>query len=168
MYEEVFNDVDKALSYLLHAGYLKALRVEGKGDTFQLSIPNLELKQIYKSILKNWFVMEQKTGTLVADIIKYLLDENMDNFERNLASLLLTVNSYHDAAVKNKNVYVKEVEENKKYENFYHGLILGIMVNISDDYCVVSNREFGEGRPDMVIMPKNRFFLFLGYCTPIG
>jgi hypothetical protein len=43
--------VDKALSYLLHAGYLKAGRVEGKGDSYYLSIPNRELLQIYKNIL---------------------------------------------------------------------------------------------------------------------
>ncbi len=156
VYEEVFNDVGKALSYLLHAGYLKAMRVEGKADTYKLSIPNLELGQIYKSILKNWFAMEQKTGTLVTDIIRYLLDEDMANFERHLASLLLTVSSYHDTVMEKGNVYVQEVEEHKKYENFYHGLILGIMVNISDEYNVLSNREFGEGRPDMVIMPKDK------------
>jgi hypothetical protein len=45
------NNVDKALSYLLHAGYLKAGRVEGKGDSYYLSIPNRELLQIYKNIL---------------------------------------------------------------------------------------------------------------------
>jgi hypothetical protein len=156
VYEEVFNDVDKALSYLLHAGYLKAGIVEGKAETYKISIPNRELRQIYKSILKNWFTMDQKTGTLVTDIIKYLLDEDMLNFERHLASLLLTVSSYHDAAVGKENVYVKEVEEHKKYENFYHGLILGIMVNISDSYYVLSNREFGEERPDIVIMPKDK------------
>jgi len=53
-------------------------------------------------------------------------------------------------------MYVQEVDEDQKYENFYHGLILGIMINISDEYYVQSNHEYGLGRPDIVILPKDK------------
>ncbi|MCP4402444.1 MAG: AAA family ATPase [bacterium] len=156
VYEEVLNNLDKALSYLLHAGYLKAGRIEGKGDMYNVSIPNRELAHIYKNILKNWFNVEQNTETLIHDILRYLLEGDLDRFETYLAALLLRVSSYHDGAAKRPAESIREVDEDQKYEDFYHGLILGIMVNISDEYYIESNREYGLGRPDIVIIPKDR------------
>jgi Protein of unknown function (DUF1703). len=80
----------------------------------------------------------------------------MTRFEKYMAALLLTVSSYHDGAAMSRAGFVQEVEEDRKFENFYHGLILGIMVNISDGYYVESNREYGQGRPDIVIIPKDK------------
>ena len=48
----------------------------------------------------------------------------------------------------------KDREEVERYENFYHGLILGLLVNITDDYYIESNKEYGLGKPDIVILPK--------------
>jgi len=155
VYEEVFNNVDKALSYLLHAGYLKAKRVEGKGDSYYLSIPNRELLQIYKNILKNWFALEQETGTVNTRLVDSLIKGDMQDFEIYLQEILLLSSSYYDVPGR-KTSYSKTGIEKEKYENFYHGLILGIMVNISDDYYIESNKEYGLGRPDIVILPKDK------------
>lgn len=155
VYEEVFNNVEKALSYLLHAGYLKALRVAGKGDVYHLSIPNRELKQIYKNILKNWFEIEQKTESINERLVESLLKGNMEDFEIYLQEILLSISSYYDVSDSIKSRSVTGIEK-EKYENFYHGLILGIMVNISDEYYIGSNREYGLGRPDIVMIPKDK------------
>ena len=155
VYEEVLNNVDKALSYLLHGGYLKGRRVKGEGDVYSLSIPNKELLQVYKNILKNWFAMEQKTGVINTGLIESLLDGDMKDFEIYLQDILLLSGSYHDASA-GKTSRSEAGLEKERYENFYHGLILGMMINISDKYYVESNREYGRGRPDIVIMPKDR------------
>jgi len=155
VYEEVLNNVDKALSYLLHAGYLKARRVEGKGDTYYLGIPNRELFKIYENILKNWFNIEKNIGTINEGLIESLLKGNMGDFEIYLQDILLSSSSYFDASG-SKTSYSPTGIEKEKYENFYHGLILGIMVSIPDEYYIESNREYGLGRPDIVIIPKDK------------
>jgi len=155
VYEDVFNDVDQALSYLLHAGYLKA-RVKDRENYYELSIPNKEVAQIYKSILKNWFNRDQKTDLLIHDMVEDLLAAEQKRFEDDLASILLTVSSYYDTAVSGQIKKTRKKMDTERYENFYHGLMLGIMVNIGNDYYVESNKEYGLGRPDLVIMPKDK------------
>ncbi|MFW6022378.1 MAG: AAA family ATPase [Halanaerobiaceae bacterium] len=156
IYEDVFNNVEKALSFLLHSGYLKAEYVEDKVNTYKLSIPNREITQIYKNILENWFNRDQGTNDVIKDMINDLLSLEINKFKNDLASLLLTVSSYYDAASANSILKkTVEKEETDRYENFYHGLLLGLMVNMGDDYYLCSNQEFGKGRPDIVILPKD-------------
>ena len=157
VYEDVFNDVEKAFSYLLHAGYLKAKRKSREENKYLLSIPNREIKEIYKSILQNWFRRDQKTSNIIKDMITDLLALEIDKFKNDLASLLLTVSSYYDAASANSQIKkTAEKEETDRYENFYHGLMLGIMVNLVDEYYLASNQEFGLGRPDLVLIPRDK------------
>ena len=153
VYEDVFNDVDKALSYLLHAGYLKAKRKNRKENKYLLSIPNREIEEIYKTILQNWFSREQKTGNLVMKLIDSLLKKDFDSFEIYLQDLLIINSSYYDGVKKIERSL--KGEEKDKQENFYHGLILGLMLYLSDDYYIESNKEYGLGRPDIVILPVN-------------
>lgn len=153
VYEDVFNNVEKALSFLLHSGYLKAEEVEDKINTYALSIPNKEIIHIYKDILKNWFNREQKTGELVIKLIDSLFEKDLDSFEILLQDLLIINTSYYDS-IKKRERSVKG-EEKEKQENFYHGLILGLMLYLSDDYYIESNKEYGLGRPDIVILPKD-------------
>lgn len=144
------------MSFLLHSGYLKAEYVEDKVNTYNLSIPNREITQIYKNILENWFSRDQKISYVIKDMINDLLSLEIEKFKNDLASLLLTVSSYYDAA--SVNAQLKKTikkEEIDRYENFYHGLLLGIMVNINDGYYLNSNQEYGRGRPDIVILPKD-------------
>ncbi|QTL97470.1 AAA family ATPase [Iocasia frigidifontis] len=156
IYEDVFNNVDKAFSYLLHAGYLKARQSERGDEKFLLSIPNREVATIYKNILKNWFTVEQKTNFFISDMFKHLLSMDIEKFENDLGSLLLTVSSYYDTASVNRQIKMTaKREETERFENFYHGLMLGLMVNIVDDYYIESNKEYGLGRPDIVILPKD-------------
>ncbi|MFW6030622.1 MAG: PD-(D/E)XK nuclease domain-containing protein, partial [Halanaerobiales bacterium] len=156
IYEDVFNNVDKALSYLLHSGYLKAQRIDGEGNKYLLSIPNKEVATIYQNILKNWFTTDQKTNPFIQDLIEHLLLKDFSKFENDLASLLLTVSSYYDAGSVNAQLKkTKDRKEVERYENFYHGLILGLLVNISDEYYIESNKEYGLGKPDIFILPKD-------------
>jgi hypothetical protein len=155
VYEEVFNDVDKALSYLLHAGYLKAEKIEGEAEKFNLSIPNREISIIYRNILKNWFTLEYRSSELIERMIVSLLDGDLESFEVYLQEILLVNTSYYDNIIKKEQHSEKGIDK-KKYENFYHGLILGLMIHLSDDYYLESNKEYGLGRPYIVILPRDR------------
>ena len=65
-------------------------------------------------------------------------------------------------------IYIKS-RKKLKQENFYHGLMLGLMVHLTGEYQVESNREYGEGRPDMLILPldkKGTAFVFAFKARP--
>ena len=157
VYEEVFNDVDKAFSYLLHTGYLKGEYSNENNGKYYLSIPNNEILKIYESILKNWFKADLETDYLFNDLSNYLVSEKIEKFEAELNLFLITVTSYYDTVRGNKQVkLVEEKKETEKFENFYHGLMLGLMINIGNDYYLESNKEYGLGRPDLVILPKDK------------
>ena len=90
---------------------------------------------------------------MITDLLALVIDK----FKNDLASLLLTVSSYYDAASVNSQIKkTAEKEETDRYENFYHGLMLGIMVNLVDEYYLASNQEFGLGRPDLVLIPRDK------------
>ena len=154
VYEDVFNNVNKSLSYLLHSGYLKAELKDFEKNTYNFSIPNKEIKEIYKNILDNWFSQENKSGALIQKLIKALLEEDFESFEVFLEDLLLANLSYYDSASALK--ISARGEERERQENFFHGLLLGMLLYLDDQYYLLSNQEFGLGRPDLVVMPENK------------
>lgn len=154
IYEDIFNNVDKALSFLLHSGYLKAELKDSKDNYYNFSIPNKEIKEIYKNILDNWFAQENKSAALIQNLIKSLLAEDFESFEVLLEDLLMANISYYDSSSALK--ISSRGEEREKQENFFHGLMLGLMLYLDDNYYILSNQEFGQGRPDLVIMPGNK------------
>ncbi|MFN2341419.1 MAG: AAA family ATPase [Halanaerobium sp.] len=155
IYDYVFNDVDKALSFLLHSGYLKAEQTDEDYPKYNLSIPNKEIKLIFKNILDNWFNFEEKSGDLILDMLDSLIKGDLKSFEIHLQDLLLVSSSYYDAASSTR-VLSKKGQEKERQENFYHGLILGLMTYLSDQYYLESNKEYGLGRADIVLLPKDK------------
>lgn len=155
IYDYVFNDVDKALSFLLHSGYLKAEQTIKDYQKYRLSIPNQEIKLIFKKILDNWFNFEEKSGDLIVDMLDSLINGDLNSFEIYLQDLILVSSSYYDAAAGTR-VLSQKGQEKERQENFYHGLILGLMTYLSDQYYLESNKEYGLGRADIVLRPKEK------------
>ncbi len=125
---------DYIWSFLLHTGYLKPVKIYKKGlqTYFTAVIPNLEIVTIYENTFRQWF----DESIRVADksiLLNAVLDGNAETFELEVNRWLLKSISYHDG-----------------YENFYHGFLVGLL-EYSDDYEVLSNRENGTGRSDIVI-----------------
>ncbi|MDE5582187.1 MAG: ATP-binding protein [Ruminococcus sp.] len=121
-------------SFLLHTGYLKPVKIYKKGiqTYFSAVIPNLEIVTIYENTFRQWF----DESIRIADksvLLNAVLDGNTETFELEVNRWLLKSISYHDG-----------------YENFYHGFLVGLL-EYSDDYEVLSNRENGTGRSDIVI-----------------
>lgn len=125
---------DYIWSFLLHTGYLKPIKIYQIYDEtyFKACTPNREVRMIYKSTFKNWFnesIREADKSVL----FNAVLNGDARTFEIEINRWLSKSISYHDG-----------------YENFYHGFLVGLL-EYSDDYEVLSNRENGTGRSDIVI-----------------
>ena len=129
---------DDIYSFLLYTGYLKiqdkVYDENGKQitDTYKLVIPNKEVKTIYDNIFMKWFDEYQrvKRNTFIGK----LLDEKEKEAQKLMNDVLKNSISYYD-----------------NYESFYHGFMIGFLK--ADGYEVKSNRESGEGRFDIMVIP---------------
>jgi hypothetical protein len=158
VYDNIFKNVTKVFSFLYHSGYLKAEQIVD--SQYYVQIPNQELKTIYLSILSDWLTDDMLRGsTSLNDLIKSMLNNDEASFSLNLKDIMLKNTSYYDIAQKEKYYETTTAPEKKdltKYENFYHGLFIGMMLQLQDDYTVESNKEYGLGRPDITVIPKDR------------
>ena len=128
---------DDIYSFLLFTGYLKIKEKvyennELVEDTYKLVIPNKEVKKIYENIFMKWFEGYQRENR--NEFINKLLDGKEKDAQKILNQVLKSSISYYD-----------------NYESFYHGFMVGFL-NV-DGYEVKSNRESGEGRFDLAILP---------------
>ena len=102
-------------------------------------IPNLEIKSVFqKEVLGNWGKMF--TGTVLKHFEIALCTGNETLFQDTLSDFLLNSVSCLDTA----------------QENFYHGMVLGMLSMFSDAYIITSNREAGEGRFDIQLEPRDK------------
>ena len=125
---------DNVYSFLLFTGYLK---IKSKVDndhpyTYELVIPNKEVKYIYEDIFMKWFDSYQRKKD--SSFIEALIQEDVMKANRLLQDVLQQSISYYD-----------------NYENFYHGFMVGFLK--ANGYTVQSNKESGEGRFDIAILP---------------
>ena len=140
-YGDIHQSQDNLWNFLFFTGYLKKIseRKDESGETLYLSmaIPNTEIKTIYKNSIAYWF--EQRMKETDRSPLKHALETgDCEAAEDFINSQLADTISYYDYA-----------------ENFYHGFMLGILTNIGG-YRVKSNRESGNGRPD-IVMTESKF-----------
>ena len=151
-YPQVESDPDVVWSFLLHSGYLKASerQQEHRDITWRLAIPNLEVETAWITVISRWLKEDIKINEHFTDFVTGIQETSPRHIERGLSRILRGLASYHDTA---KSKEEGEDEESKR-ENFYHGLVLGLLACLSPAYTVESNREYGEGRPDIVVVRK--------------
>lgn len=141
IYPAVQDNPASVYSFLLVSGYLKAVKkhlVDGE-YLCEMAIPNKELLSVYKKeiLSKMTDVMPPST---VMKIQEALYTNNAEKLQKELHKLLLQTVSYNDAA----------------NESFYHGFVLGLCAMMNNQYYVTSNRESGEGRFDIRLMPRQK------------
>ena len=151
-YPQVESDPDVVWSFLLHSGYLKASerQQEHRQITWRLAIPNLEVETAWITVISRWLKEDIKINEHFTDFITGIQEASPRHIERGLSRILRGLASYHDTA---RSRDEGEDEESRR-ENFYHGLVLGLLACLSPAYAVESNREYGEGRPDIVVVKK--------------
>ena len=134
-------------SLLLASGYLKVVRVvrEHTNDepVYQLALTNFEVKRMFTRMVRGWFDETEDFGEFVSAMFK----GDVKGMNRYMNMVALNTFSYFDAGNKPSG--------QKEPERFYHGFVLGLIVDKADSYVVKSNRESGYGRYDVVMEPKN-------------
>ena len=144
-YTQIENDPDVVWSFLLHSGYLKASerQQEHTHITWRLSIPNLEVETAWETVVLNWLKEDLAVNEDFADFVSGIREANPHLIERGLKRILFGLASYYDSA-----------RDEERRENFYHGLVLGLLAYLGSAYAVDSNREYGRGRSDIVVVRK--------------
>ena len=138
-YGDIHQTQDNLWNFLFFTGYLKKVGEQKEGNNLKLAmkIPNIEIATIYENSISYWF--EQRMKETDRSPLKHALEtgdcEAAENF---ISEQLFHTISYYDYA-----------------ENFYHGFMAGLLVNIGG-YLVRSNRESGNGRPD-IVMTESKF-----------
>lgn len=143
----VMKDIDSSSenvwSFLLFSGYLKVIdrRLE-KGKTYcTLKIPNLEVQYLYEEIILGWF-NENISSDKFCMMLKSLVSGDIKTFSKIFKELVLNSVRYFDIS-------------GRESEKVYHSFVLGMLVALSDDYEVRSNRESGYGRYDVMVIPRD-------------
>ena len=129
-YREMDN-INNIYSFLLLTGYLKVIKDRGENQ-YELIIPNKEVYEIYKQSFMSYF--EDYTTSRKCELYQELVDGDAKKVNLLLNDILLRSISYFD-----------------NQESFYHGFLVGLL----NDYEVVSNRESGNGRFDVCVLPEN-------------
>ena len=146
VYRSLSEDPASIYSLLLVAGYLKAPKKELQGDgawLCEVSIPNREIAAVYKSeILSHLMHIGALTRTTASRIAESLYTLDLDKLQKGIAEYLNKSKSYYDSGA----------------EGFYHGLVLGLIAMMDNQYKIKSNRESGDGRYDISLFPREKRF----------
>ena len=151
VYNQLDDNEDAVWSLLLASGYLKVLDYDRLGDLelgeealYELAVTNREVRIMFDGLVRSWF---KKTNADYNDFIKAMLMKDVDAMNEYMNQMSLELFSSFDTG--------KRASKKAQPERFYHGFVLGLMVDLQREYMVTSNRESGFGRYDVVIEPKN-------------
>ena len=127
-------------SFLLFTGYLKVISYETIGDEtyYEMVIPNTEIKSIYKNTIRAWFTKKLNADSRT-DILEAILNADAEKLEDLLCTWMSNTISCFD-----------------EQENYYHGFVTGLVSGFNG-YMVVSNRESGNGRFDLVVKQRSKW-----------
>ena len=142
IYPQLQNNPSSIYSFLLVTGYLKAVTNDqpfGGDYMCEVALPNKEISYVYsKEILSKFENVIPPVAAIAIQEAIYTMD--IPKLQNKLETFLLQTISFHDAA----------------NETFYHGLILGLLAMLDNQYHITSNREAGNGRFDIQMLPLNK------------
>ena len=143
VYRSLTEDPANIYSLLLVAGYLKALKKDLQGDgswLCEVAIPNREIAAVYKKeILSHLQQIGAITRTTADKIAESLYASDFKGLQRGISEYMSKSISFYDSGA----------------ESFYHGLVLGLIAMMDNQYKIKSNRESGDGRYDISMIPRD-------------
>lgn len=150
----VYNQLDDneyaIWSLFVASGYLKILDYEKYEEDdfvgepkYELALTNHEVEIMFKNMIRGWFAC---TASNYNDFIKALLTDDQEAMNEYMNRVALATFSYFDTG--------RQGLGKAEPERFYHGFVLGLMVDLEDRYEITSNRESGFGRYDILLEPK--------------
>ena len=150
IYDQLNDNEQAVWNLLLTSGYLKVLSYEkykdipeGTEPRCQLALTNLEVKLMFYRMIHDWFAMVRPDYN---DFIKAMFAGDLDVMNEYMNRVALQTFSYFDTG---------DRASGTEPERFYHGFVLGLLVDLQDRYYLKSNRESGFGRYDVMLEPKN-------------
>lgn len=139
----LLDDNEEAIwSLLLASGYLKVLQVNVEEECYQLTLTNYEVKRMFRNMIRGWF---KKDSSNYNDFIQALLLDDVDAMNEYMNRVTRSVFSSFDTGKR---------PSSAEPERFYHGFVLGLMMELQDRYIITSNRESGFGRYDVILYPR--------------
>lgn len=150
----VYNQLDgnerAVWSLLLASGYLKVLSFESYGDIpegtnpkYELALTNLEVRLMFQNMIHDWFAEVEEDYN---DFFLALLRGDRKEMNAYMNRVAMNTFSYFDTGRK---------PSGQEPERFYHGFVLGLIVDLQSRYNITSNRESGFGRYDVILEPKH-------------
>ena len=149
VYNQLGNNASAVWSLLLASGYLKVLEckmiIHGleREKVYELAITNYETKRMFEHMILNWF---SKVDYAYNGFVKAMLADDVE-----LMNIYINKVALHSFSSFDSGTQPSELEP----ERFYHGFVLGLLVELRREYTVTSNRESGYGRYDVMIEPKD-------------
>lgn len=150
VFNQLDGDVNAVWSLLLATGYLRVRKLEYVGERKQkiytLALTNMEVEGMFDKMVRGWFGGDVKV--YYNEFIKALLSDNIRKMNTFMNKVALNTFSSFDSGNK--------PSDQAEPERFYHGFVLGMVVNMADTHKIRSNRESGYGRYDVMIEPLDR------------
>ena len=149
VYNQVTGNDEAIWSLMVASGYLKVINHEAwetvgnRQPLYELALTNFEVNCMFHSMVRDWFV---SVRPLYNDFIKSMLIGDIDAMNDYMNEITMDIFSYFDVGSRS---------ERSAAEKFYHGFVLGLLVDLRERYQITSNRESGFGRYDVVLEPKN-------------
>ena len=148
-YDEIDNTIDNLWSVLFTTGYLTKIGEvkvpDSESYAYKLVIPNKEVREVFILQIQEWFkAVVAKDDDTMKLLSKAILDKDEKQIARQLNIVMSRMISILDT---------KAPDDMK--ENFYHGLLLGLLRGSNPDWLIKSNRESGDGFSDILIMPED-------------
>ena len=150
VYDQLDHNENAIWSFLVAGGYLKVVSYEEyetdpiiKEPRYELALTNYEVKLMFRNMVSGWFA-----GNLsdYNDFVKALLCGDVDAMNEYMNRVASETFSFFDTG--------KRVSGKAEPERFYHGFVLGLMVELEDRYVITSNRESGFGWYDVMLEPR--------------
>ena len=146
VFSQLDSDEAAIWSLLLASGYLKVehhwMDLDMETEGYELKLTNREVRMMFKNMIKGWF---KECLPEYNDFIKALLLGDVEAMNEYMNRVALDTFSYFDTG--------RRPSEILRPERFYHGFVLGLMVDLAGRYVVTSNRESGFGRYDVMLEP---------------
>ena len=150
VYNQLDNNEYAIWSLLVASGYLKILDYEKYEEDdfiaepkYELTMTNHEVEIMFKSMIRGWFAGDVSNYNA---FVRALLSDDLDAMNEYMNQIAGNTFSYFDTG--------KRASGKAEPERFYHGFVLGLMVQMEDCYTTTSNRESGFGRYDIMLEPK--------------
>ena len=148
VFDQLDQDENAIWSLMLASGYLNVNDVEYRGTLlepwYRLSITNLETKSMFSGMFRGWF---KSSHANYNGFVKALLQGSLKEMNIYMNDVALATFSTFDTG--------KQPSKKSEPERFYHGFVLGLLVELRERYEIKSNRESGYGRYDVMLVPLN-------------